>query len=202
MRTEQPPEEKSRTTWGRSGRAPRPDHRPVARHAPTPTHIHGRTGSRARSWLLPLVRSVAHPPRGDWVGTLLLVGASEEFMDQYRSAFRCAEVRALVDCFHLPLQVVSVTDGQASLSVVADGEEWSGVLERLVSTYQRLGVTEPVPRTLEVLEPMDGVSVVRCAGHCGGRTVDRCMTSRRYTRWLASAAGSGSSRSSTMSWPG
>jgi hypothetical protein len=35
------------------------------------------------------------------------------------------------------------------------------VLERLVSTYQRLGVTEPVPRTLEVLEPMDGVSVVR-----------------------------------------
>jgi hypothetical protein len=111
--------------------------------------------------LLPLLRSAAHPPRGDWVGTLLLVGVSEEFMDQYRSAFRCADVRALVDCFHLPLQIVSVTDGQASLSVVADGEEWSGVLERLVSTYQRLGVTEPVPRTLEVLEPMDGVSVVR-----------------------------------------
>jgi hypothetical protein len=111
----------------------------------------------ARSWLLPLVRSVAHPPRGDWVGTLLLVGASEEFIDQYRSAFRRADVRALVDCFHLPLQIVSVTDGQASLSVVADGEEWSGVLERLVSTYQRLGVTEPVPRTLEVLEPLDGV---------------------------------------------
>ena len=60
-------------------------------------------------------------------------------MDQYRSAFRCVDVRALVDCFHLPLQVVSVTDGQASLSVVADGEEWSGVLERLVSPYQRLG---------------------------------------------------------------
>ena len=35
------------------------------------------------------------------------------------------------------------------------------MLERLVSTYQRRGVTEPVPRTLEVLEPMDGVSVVR-----------------------------------------
>jgi hypothetical protein len=88
------------------------------------------------------------------------MSASQEFMEQYRSAFKHADLSALVDCFAFPLQVVTVTDGEASSSV-AYGEEWPSVLERLLGAYKRLGVLDCVPLAVEVTEPMDAVTVMR-----------------------------------------
>ena len=88
------------------------------------------------------------------------MSAPQEFMEQYRTAFMQADLSALIDCFAFPLQVVSATDGEASSSV-AYAEEWRGVLERLLSAYKRLGVTDCVPLTVEITEPMDAVAVMR-----------------------------------------
>lgn len=88
------------------------------------------------------------------------MSAPQEFMKQYRTAFIQADLSALVDCFAFPLQVVSVADGEASISV-AYVEEWPGVLERLLSAYKRLGVTDCVPLAVEITEPMDALAVMR-----------------------------------------
>jgi hypothetical protein len=81
-------------------------------------------------------------------------------MDQYRTAFKQADLSALVDCFAFPLQVVSVVDGEASSSV-ASVDEWPAVLERLLGVYKRLGVTDCVPAAVEITEPLDAVAVMR-----------------------------------------
>jgi hypothetical protein len=81
-------------------------------------------------------------------------------MDQYRSAFASADVDALLDCFNFPLQVVSLTTEQASVSI-ARTEDWPHVLDELLSGYERLRVVEPVPLSLEVTEPIEGVAFVR-----------------------------------------
>lgn len=81
-------------------------------------------------------------------------------MDQYRAAFKRADLSALVDCFAFPLQVVSVADGEA-LSSVASVDEWPAVLERLLGAYKRLGVTDCVPAAVEITEPLDAVTVMR-----------------------------------------
>ena len=88
------------------------------------------------------------------------MGAPREFVERYRTAFTQADLSALIDCFAFPLQVVSVIDGEA-LSSVAYVEDWSAVLERLLSAYQRLGVTDCVPRAVDISEPMDAVAVLR-----------------------------------------
>ena len=88
------------------------------------------------------------------------MGAPQEFVERYRTAFTQADLSALIDCFAFPLQVVSVIDGEA-LNSVAYVEDWSAVLERLLSAYKRLGVTDCVPRAVEISEPMDAVAVVR-----------------------------------------
>lgn len=88
------------------------------------------------------------------------MSAPQQLMEQYRAAFMRADVRALVDCFTFPLQVVTVTDGEASPSV-ADGEEWPGVIDSLLGAYKRLGVTDCVPLATEIIEPIDAVAVVR-----------------------------------------
>lgn len=88
------------------------------------------------------------------------MSAPQELMEQYRAAFVRADVRALVDCFTLPLQVLTITDGAASSSVAYD-EEWPGVLDRLLGAYKRLGVTDCIPLGVEITEPMDGMAVVR-----------------------------------------
>ena len=87
------------------------------------------------------------------------MGAPQEFVERYRTAFTQADLSALVDCFAFPLHVVSVMDGEA-LSSVAYVEDWLAVLERLLSAYKRLGVTDCVPRAVEISEPMDAVAVV------------------------------------------
>ena len=81
-------------------------------------------------------------------------------MEQYRSAFASADVDALLDCFNFPLQVVSLTTEQASVSI-ARTEDWPHVLDELLSGYERLRVVEPVPLSLEVTEPIEGVAFVR-----------------------------------------
>jgi hypothetical protein len=81
-------------------------------------------------------------------------------MEKYRSAFSRGDVTALMDCFSFPLQILSATTDEASLSI-ADAETWPGVLERLLDAYQRLGVVEAVPLDLSIDEPMTPVAVVR-----------------------------------------
>jgi hypothetical protein len=81
-------------------------------------------------------------------------------MEQYRSAFGSADVDALLDCFNFPLQLVSITTDQASVSI-SGTEDWPHVLDELLSSYQRLRVAEPVLLSLEVTEPIEGVAFVR-----------------------------------------
>ena len=80
-------------------------------------------------------------------------------MEQYRSAFTGGDVDALLDCFGFPLQVVTITKDQVSVSS-AGTEDWPHVLKELLNTYQRLSVAEPVPLSLEVTEPIAGVAFV------------------------------------------
>jgi len=87
------------------------------------------------------------------------MSAPQEFMEQYRTAFVHADLSALIDCFVFPLQVVTVSHGEASSSV-AYGEEWPGVLERLLGAYKRLGVADCIPLAVEVTEPMGAVAVM------------------------------------------
>jgi len=58
------------------------------------------------------------------------------------------------------MQVLSVTDGDASSSV-AHAEGWPGVLEGLLGAYKRLGVADCVPLAVEITELMDAVAVAR-----------------------------------------
>ena len=88
------------------------------------------------------------------------MSAPRELIEQYRSAFASADVEALLDCFNFPLQVVSITTDQASVSI-ARTEDWPHVLDELLSGYERLGVAEAVPLSLEVTEPIEDVAFVR-----------------------------------------
>jgi hypothetical protein len=88
------------------------------------------------------------------------VSAPRELIEKYRSAFASADVEGLLDCFNFPLQVVSITKNRASVSV-ARTEDWPHVLNELLSSYERLSVAEPVPESLEVAEPIEGVAFVR-----------------------------------------
>jgi len=82
----------------------------------------------------------------------------QELIEGYRDAFTRGDLPALVEFFGYPLQVVSVTDG-AEVSVV-QRTDWTGVLERLLDTYKRLGVVNAVPLALDVSQPMEGVAFV------------------------------------------
>lgn len=88
------------------------------------------------------------------------MSASRELIEQYRSAFTGGDVDALLDCFSFPLQVVTITKDQVSVSS-AGTEDWPHVLKELSNTYQRLSVAEPVPLSVEVTEPIAGVAFVR-----------------------------------------
>jgi hypothetical protein len=87
------------------------------------------------------------------------MGTPQELIEQYRDAFTRGDLPALVEFFGFPLQVVSVTDA-ASVSV-AQKDEWSGLLERLLDTYQQLGVVGAVPLAVEVSQPMEAVAHVQ-----------------------------------------
>jgi hypothetical protein len=55
---------------------------------------------------------------------------------------------------------VSITTDGATVSI-AGTADWPRVLERLLDSYERLRVAEPVPLSLEVTEPIDAVAFVR-----------------------------------------
>jgi hypothetical protein len=88
------------------------------------------------------------------------VSAPFDLMEKYRSAFSRGDLRALMDCFAFPLQVVSADGVGASVSV-ADAENWPDVLQRLLDSYQRLGVVDAIPLTLKIDEPMKPVALVQ-----------------------------------------
>ena len=81
-------------------------------------------------------------------------------MEKYRSAFSRGDLQALIECFSFPLQVVSTDAAGASVSV-AVAEDWPGVLQRLLDTYQQLGVVNAMPLSLIIDEPMTSVALVR-----------------------------------------
>lgn len=81
-----------------------------------------------------------------------------ELMREYRRAFTSADTTALLDCFAFPLQVVSVAGDEPQI-MVADGDDWRQVLDRLLASYQRLEVVDAVPLALEVREPMAGLAL-------------------------------------------
>ena len=87
------------------------------------------------------------------------MGTPRELIEQYRDAFSRSDLDALVDFFGFPLQVVSVTDA-ASVSAV-ERNEWTGVLVRLLDTYEQLGVVNAVQLALEVNQPMEAVALVQ-----------------------------------------
>jgi hypothetical protein len=89
-----------------------------------------------------------------------LVSAVDELMARYRSAFVHADIEALLDCFHFPLQVVSIEADQISVSV-ASSDDWPQVLHRLLNAYERLRVADAVPLRLELDEPIKGLTVVQ-----------------------------------------
>jgi hypothetical protein len=87
------------------------------------------------------------------------MGTPHELITQYRDAFTRGDLERLLGFFRFPLQVVSVADG-VSVSV-AQRDEWTGVLARLLQTYEQLGVMDAVPRALDVSQPMDAVALVQ-----------------------------------------
>ena len=89
-----------------------------------------------------------------------VVSAVDQLMARYRSAFVRADIEALLNCFHFPLQVVSIEADQVFVSV-ATSEGWPQVLQRLLTAYERLRVADAVPLTLELHEPIKGLTVVQ-----------------------------------------
>jgi hypothetical protein len=83
----------------------------------------------------------------------------QELIEHYRGAFTRGDLPALVEFFGFPLQVVSVTD--AAAVSVAQKDEWTGRLERLLDMYKQLGVMGAVPLTVEVSQPMEAVALVQ-----------------------------------------
>lgn len=88
------------------------------------------------------------------------MSAPLELLERYRTGFASGDVGALVACFTFPLQVVSVGEAEASITIV-QADQWPGVLQGLLGAYKRLGVTDCVPVAVEATQPMAAVAVVR-----------------------------------------
>ena len=71
------------------------------------------------------------------------------FFDEYRTTFASFDLPALAKLFTFPMQVVSATDGEPSISV-SDEAGWPGVLEALFGAYRALGIVAADPVTFEV----------------------------------------------------
>ncbi len=88
------------------------------------------------------------------------MNAPLDVIERYRAAFTNGDLDALMDCFAFPLQVLSVAGDEVSITT-AQLEQWPGVLARLLGAYERLGVTDCVPVSVDAAEPLRAVSVVR-----------------------------------------
>jgi hypothetical protein len=88
------------------------------------------------------------------------VELAEQVMEEYRSAFLRADLDALAKRFGFPLQVVSVTGDQVSITI-AGSQDWPDVLKGLLETYRRLEVAEAVLLAVESFQPMDAVANIR-----------------------------------------
>ena len=85
---------------------------------------------------------------------------ASELIEEYRSAFLRADLSALVNCFHFPLQVASIDADEVSVSV-AGSQDWPETLRGLLELYRRLGVANAAMLAVEILQPLDPVAVVR-----------------------------------------
>jgi len=80
-------------------------------------------------------------------------------MEHYRSAFVHRDIEALLDCFAFPVQIVGIVGSSASV-FLASKDEWRGSIQNLLNGYERLGVTNAVPLSLDVSEPLRGTAIV------------------------------------------
>jgi hypothetical protein len=85
---------------------------------------------------------------------------ASQLIEDYQSAFLRADLDALVNCFSFPLQVVSVTGDQVSVTI-ADSQEWSEVLKGLLEVYRRLRVADAAMLAVEISQPLHAVAIVR-----------------------------------------
>lgn len=85
---------------------------------------------------------------------------ASQLIEDYRSAFLRADLAALMNCFGFPLQVVSDTGDQVSVSV-ADSQDWTEVLSGLLELYRRLEVADAAMLAVEISQPLDPVVVAR-----------------------------------------
>ena len=85
---------------------------------------------------------------------------ASELIEEYRSAFLRADLSALVNCFHFPLQVASIDVDEVSVSV-AGSQDWPETLRGLLEFYRRLGVANAAMLAVEISQPLDPIAVVR-----------------------------------------
>jgi hypothetical protein len=85
---------------------------------------------------------------------------ASELIEEYRSAFLRADLSALVNCFHFPLQVASIDVDEVSVSV-AGSQDWPETLRGLLELYRRLGVANAAMLAVEISQPLDPMAVVR-----------------------------------------
>jgi hypothetical protein len=85
---------------------------------------------------------------------------ASELIEEYRSAFLRADLSALVNCFHFPLQVASIDVDEVSVSV-AGSQDWPETLRGLLELYRRLGVANAAMLAVEISQPLDPIAVVR-----------------------------------------
>jgi Domain of unknown function (DUF4440) len=90
---------------------------------------------------------------------LVPVTTPHDVMERYRSAFVRRDIEALLDCFAFPVQIVGTFGSSASV-LFATKDEWRGSIQNLLNSYERLGVTNAVPLSLDVSEPLPGTAVV------------------------------------------
>jgi hypothetical protein len=98
----------------------------------------------------------------------------DEFFARYSADFATYDAATVARHFAYPVQAAGVTGADPDV-VTADREEWSRVLDRLLSAYRDLGVTAGRVRGLEVTTLGHGLQVAAV-----GWTLLRADGSRVY----------------------
>jgi hypothetical protein len=81
--------------------------------------------------------------------------AAAEFLDGYRSAFESLDVAAISAGFTFPCQVIG--QGKAvTVNSVANAEQWSASIARIVDAYRVLGVASASVASLQVVPVTSG----------------------------------------------
>jgi hypothetical protein len=98
--------------------------------------------------------------------------AVQAFFDSYRTAFERSDARAIAGHFAYPCQLTSDAD-EIVLASVASQEQWIGMIEQLVGSYRRIGVSSAriVEFAATQLSPRLHHAVVRWLLHDGDGNV-------------------------------